>query len=678
MTDGPFGSNLKTSDYQPSGIRVIRLGNIGVGVFRGDVQAYVSRQKFESLRKHEVFPGDIVIAALAEPIGRATIVPQSACPAIVKADCIRFKPHRDVVPGFLTNCLNSPGGKLMAESLSHGVGRLRINMADMRALPVPVPPLNEQRRIVAKLEALQECTRDAREALETIPPLIEKFRQSILAAAFRGDLTADWRAKNPDTEPASALLARIRKERRKKWEAAELNKMEARGRTPNDNRWKDNYVEPDPVDTTDLPELPDRWCWASVDEISSDVSYGTSAKSQSEGDVPVLRMGNILNGELVTENLVYLDSDHPEFPELLLRDGDLLFNRTNSAELVGKTAVFRNQLTPCSFASYLIRVRVIELESEWVSWFVSSPAGRDWILSVVQQQVGQANVSGGKLRNLAVPVAPKKEIVRAVRLMMDALSKASIIQKRVEKTLNQLASLESAILAKAFRGELVPQDPDDEPASVLLERILAEREKQQPDTGRSRARGRSLQVRSPVAEQGSRPNMKRSDTSAPDTNEPVDDEPAEPRLSVDDIELETILIAIRQAMPLATAYHREDLIRTIARDLGFARTGSHVRDAIEGALPTAARRKVAYYSGNEVWTGCKTIADYTRDELKSLFLAALGTTWWERPDAIRAATRYLGFARTGSKIEDIWKSIINGLLRTGQLQTDGPRIRRLA
>ena len=126
-----------------------------------------------------------------------------------------------------------------------------------------MPPLAEQRRIVAKIEALQERSRRAREALSEVGPLLEQFRQSVLAAAFRGDLTADWRAAHPNVEPASELLHRIRAERRRRWEQAELAKYEAKGQKPPKN-WQDKYKEPEPVDDSDLPELPEGWVWATL------------------------------------------------------------------------------------------------------------------------------------------------------------------------------------------------------------------------------------------------------------------------------------------------------------------------------------------------------------------------------------------------------------------------------
>jgi type I restriction enzyme S subunit len=209
LTDGPFGSNLKSADYVSAGIRVIRLGNIGMGEFKNSDKSYISEEKFAELRKHAVFPGDLIIAALAEPVGRACEVPHDLGATLVKADCIRFCPHPFILGRFVLHSLNSPQGQKRTKASSHGIGRLRINMENLRSLPVPLAPAEEQRRIVSKLETILARSRRANEALDAIPAMLERFRQSVLAAAFRGDLTADWRAQHPDVEPLPKTLARL-------------------------------------------------------------------------------------------------------------------------------------------------------------------------------------------------------------------------------------------------------------------------------------------------------------------------------------------------------------------------------------------------------------------------------------------------------------------------------------
>ena len=146
---------------------------------------------------------------------------------------------------------------------------------------VCLPGTNEQKRIVAKLDALQARSDAAKQALDAIPPLLERFRQSVLAAAFRGDLTRAWRAQDPDVEPASELLARIRVERRRRWEEANPRKT---------------YVEPEPVDVTGLPELPEGWCWSTPRDIFTWSSGSFLPKKEQQGGTIPVYGGNGVGG----------------------------------------------------------------------------------------------------------------------------------------------------------------------------------------------------------------------------------------------------------------------------------------------------------------------------------------------------------------------------------------------
>lgn len=357
------------------------------------------------------------------------------------------------------------------ESVASGTTFKEISASKMQEIEIPIPPLNEQHRIVAKIEALQAHSTKAQKALEEAQRLLEKFRYSVLAAAFRGDLTARWREKHPNAEPACEFLQRIRQERRKRWEEAELAKYTAKGKTPPKD-WKKKYPEPVAVNTEGLPDLPNGWCWASVDEISSNVQYGTSEKTVDVADIVVLRMGNILKGQLVFSSLKYLPkSKVPD--ELLLNNGDILFNRTNSIELVGKCAVYYGQ-SRSTFASYLIRISTIFVAPEFVSEYINSPFGRSWVSSVASQQVGQANINGTKLKELAIPLPPQEELLDIACILSKVGIFPNATTQAIDLALAQNAKLNQSILTKAFSGELVAQNPTDEPARVLLERIAAE------------------------------------------------------------------------------------------------------------------------------------------------------------------------------------------------------------
>jgi len=174
-------------------------------------------------------------------------------------------------------------------SLVQGALYPAVRPADIRAYRFALPPFAEQRRIVAKLEVLQERSRRAREALSEVGPLLEQFRQSVLAVAFRGDLTADWRAAHPNVEPASELLQRIRNERRRRWEQAGLAKYEAKGQKPPKN-WRDKYKEPEPVDNSGLPQLSERWAWSTFDEVSLIEGGLTKHEADEVGRLPSYRL----------------------------------------------------------------------------------------------------------------------------------------------------------------------------------------------------------------------------------------------------------------------------------------------------------------------------------------------------------------------------------------------------
>lgn len=491
LTDGPFGSKLKTKDYVPTGVRVIRLGNIGAGFFKDDNRAFVSKEKFEELEKHEVFPGDLVIAALAEPVGRAMLVPAQVCPAIVKADCIRFKAHPLIGSSFVMHALNSPAGIHRAEALSHGIGRLRINMANLRSLPVPVAPQNEQRRIVAKIEALQDRSRRAREALEAVPPLLEKFRQSVLASAFRGDLTADWRAENPDVEPASKLLERIRVERRRRWEEAELAKMEAKGKVPKNDKWKTKYKEPVPPDTSDLPELPSGWAWATLDQVACLITSGSRNWKQFYGTGPgvFILAQNVKPGRLDLSQiqLVNPPQNDPERLRTRVFENDILVTIVGAN--TGDTCLVEFEPSEHFVCQSVALVRPVfgSMGSLLECFLTCATLGQNQFKDFMYGQ-GRPHLSFDDLRRTYVVVPPlseQEQILREIKTLKKAIEK---LAARVEKGRARFASLEESVLQKAFQGKLVPQDPNDEPADVLLERIRRERQAAAPKKKTRRAK----------------------------------------------------------------------------------------------------------------------------------------------------------------------------------------------
>ena len=222
-------------------------------------------------------------------------------------------------------------------------------------------------------------------------------------------------------------------------------------------------------------EIPDGWAWARVFNVSTDLPYGTAKKSYPAGKMAVLRMGNLQNGEIVYRDLVY-SSDEEDIAKYSLCPGDLLFNRTNSAELVGKTAIYRGSV-PAIYAGYLIRIHPL-INPEFLNAVMNSQYAKQYCYYVKADSVSQSNINANKLGAFLIPIPPaneQKSISKEVSVFLPIIS---ALQEHETKVKELCAEAKSRILNLAIRGKLVPQDPADEPASVLLERIRADKEEQ--------------------------------------------------------------------------------------------------------------------------------------------------------------------------------------------------------
>lgn len=350
----------------------------------------------------------------------------------------------------------------------------------------PLPPSNEQKRIVAKIEELFSELDNGIAALKTAREQLKAYRQVVLKHAFEGKLTAKWREKNADNlEPPEQLLTRIQQEREVRyqqqldeWKAAikawEANGKE--GKKPGKPKPLKDWGELQKDLITKLPILPDSWAWKKLGFLTTGVEYGTSAKSSESGLIPVIRMGNLQNGGIDWSDLVYT-SDFEEIEKYSLRTNDVLFNRTNSPELVGKTARYKGE-QPALFAGYLIRVNQIETIAlpDYVNYFLNSHIAKQYGNSVKTDGVNQSNINGEKLQNYPFPFCSIEEQSVIVEILEEKLSLTDASLQDIAVQLGKAETLRQSILKKAFSGQLVPQDPNDEPASELLARIQAEKE----------------------------------------------------------------------------------------------------------------------------------------------------------------------------------------------------------
>jgi type I restriction enzyme, S subunit len=470
---------VKQGEPGATAVPYIDIGSIDRDLKRVGPTEMVSRANAPTRARQWVKPGDVLVSLTRPNLNAVAIVLPELAGAVASTGFDVLRPE-GVIPEWVFNRVRSQAFVSDVCEDVQGVVYPAIRPADVRRHNLPIPPVQEQRRIVEAIDSYLTRLDDAVASLERVQTKLKSYRASVLKAAVEGRLVPTEASlahvEKRGYEPAEALLRRILKERQRRWQEAERTKLEAAGRTPRDDKWKAKYEQPVAPDMSTLPELPEGWCWATVDQLSRSVFYGSSAKASEEGDVPVIRMGNIVDGCLNLTELKFLSADHEEFPALLLKPGDLLFNRTNSAELVGKTAIYNGAPAPCSFASYLICVRALdEVESAWICHAINSLYGRLWIASVVTQQVGQANVNGTKLKAFAVPLPPLVEQQRLLSLMDELFSTCEASQTSVGIELRRVSRLRQAVLKWAFEGKLVDQEPTDEPAEKLLAPIRAER-----------------------------------------------------------------------------------------------------------------------------------------------------------------------------------------------------------
>lgn len=344
-------------------------------------------------------------------------------------------------------------------------------------VPLLVAPSSEQTRIAEKLDELLSDLDAAVATLERVRSKIKPYRAAVLKAAVEGNLTAAWRSQNPATEPAADLLTRILAKRRKRWEETQFRKFQEQGKNPPKD-WKAKYKEPAAPDTAKLPELPAGWCWASIDELTVEIRNGYSSKPDASEGVPILRISSVRPFALDLSDRRFLSGTADEYRTDQIAAGDLLFTRYNgSRNLVGVCAVVPDIDEEIVHPDKLIRARPVPSVSNSRFFGLAANVGhsRKYIEQRIRTTAGQAGVSGSDVKTLPIPLPPLAEQAAIVEAVEDQLSVIDHLEADLEAKLKSAQALRQAILRDAFEGKLVPQDPNDEPAAELLQRIAAAR-----------------------------------------------------------------------------------------------------------------------------------------------------------------------------------------------------------
>lgn len=355
--------------------------------------------------------------------------------------------------------------------------RPRADFADLAKFGLPLPPLAEQRRIVARIDALFAEIAEGEAALARARAALETFRRALLKAAVTGELTREWREREADRGGAGSELMRIRAER------AMASGSRRRGR-------KGAVTEP--IVPTDLPDLPKGWLWASLDDMLLGIEAGLNVSAEGRpprrDEIGIVKISAVTWGEFDETASKTLPPDF-EFDERNeIRVGDFLFSRANTLELVGAPVIVEAIGRRLLLSDKVLRFRLATGCDRWVELVLKSSLGRRQIEALATgAQLSMRNISQDSIRSISIPLPPPDETAEILRRVSDSLAAQDDTLALLDAEAADAARLRQSVLKAAFEGRLVPQDPTDEPARALLERLASSETLSKPKTrGRPR------------------------------------------------------------------------------------------------------------------------------------------------------------------------------------------------
>jgi len=481
LTDGDW---IESKDQDPHGdVRLIQLADIGDGYYKDKSSRFLTSEKAKELGCTFLEKGDVLVARMPEPLGRTCIFPGDPKPVVTAVDiCIIRTGDDGADHRWIMQTVNSPEIRRRIESLQKGTTRKRISRRNLASLTLPTPPFNEQRRIAVKVEELLTRVNTTKKRLTKVTNILKRFRQAVLAAACSGHLTADWRSTQKELEPADHLVEHIRRKYREQYEA-ECSKAKREGKKlPK----KPEILELRKVETAGLPEIPDEWMWIYLPALGH-LSRGKSkhrprnAPHLYGGPYPFIQTGDIAQSRgLIT-------SHQQTYSEAGLAQSHLWPSGTICITIAANIANSAILTYPACFPDSvvgLISDKSLSLK-EYAEYFIRTARSN---LDQFAPSTAQKNINVDILSDLAVPLPPLAEQEEIVRRVEALFKLADTIEKRVVIATSRTEKVTQAILAKVFRGELVPTEAElarregrsYETASELLARIKSEKEKTSP------------------------------------------------------------------------------------------------------------------------------------------------------------------------------------------------------
>lgn len=436
------------------------------------------------IQKLSLLPGDILLneGGDRDKLGRGWIWQGQLSECIHQNHVFRARLlSRDIDPVYVAHFTNSVAQTYFATHGSQTTNLASISLTKLGSLPIRLPPAAEQTRIVAKLEELLSDLDAGVAELKVAQAKLQQYRQSLLKAAVEGSLTRAWREAHPAPEETGAdLLARILRERRARWEAQQLAKFEAQGKAPTKG-WQDKYPEPT-APATGVATLPNAWTWATLDQLTEFITSGSRGWADYYSDIGATF---IRSQDINKDWLDLSDCAHVQPPggsegqRTRVEQDDLLLTITGAN--VGKSARVHVHLDEAYVSQHVALLRPVHrLMSEYLHLFLTANGGGRGQLNKAAYGAGKPGLNLGQVGSVAVPLPPAAEAAALVASVAAAMSAVAKQEAAISAALRQSTAQRQNLLRAAFAGQLVPQDPADEPASALLARIRAERAERAP------------------------------------------------------------------------------------------------------------------------------------------------------------------------------------------------------
>jgi type I restriction enzyme S subunit len=390
--------------------------------------------------KRSILEAEDIILSMVGTIGKVAIVPPILEGGNITQSAVRIRPNKEVVdPRYLAWLLRSPGLRRQYDSNRLGTAVPRLNVRDIRTLKAPLPPLPEQRRIVARIEELFSQLDAGVAALRHAKAQLKRYRQSVLAAAVTGELTREWREQHPDVEPAEVLLEP--------------------GTTTATANWggEQRFPEPSKLDAGGLPALPTDWIWVCVEQMG-DVKLGRqrSPKHMTGDHIrPYLRVANVYEDRIDTADVKKMNFTPEEFQIYELKYGDILLNEGQSLEWVGRPAMYRNEIEGCCFQNTLVRFRAHEsVLPAYALTVFRSYLHRGRFQKIAKWTNNIAHLGAGRFKEIEFPLPPLTEQHQIVSEVEARTTAIDHLEAELDRQITRANRLRQSTLSSAFFGDL--------------------------------------------------------------------------------------------------------------------------------------------------------------------------------------------------------------------------------